>query len=288
MTRGLRFGVCLPQFTTDPELTLRVALEAENAGYDAVSLFDHLTPLGGPPSRPILECLTTLTTVAARTERVTVLPLVLRAGLRPPATAAAAFRGLAELAPGRVIAAIGAGDRHNEGEDVAAGLPALTQPQRREQVRGLIGALRQWAPGVPVWLGGNGVAMRQLAAEGADGWNLWGASADHVRIGAAAVAVDAAAVGRPAPEVSWGGQVVLAPTAAEADRRLAAWSSEHPGADVAGVVTGDAEGVAAALARLADAGVSTFIVSFIGEGTAVARREFVTDVAPMLRARRPV
>jgi hypothetical protein len=47
----LRLGVCLPQFTADVRAVLRAAGEAEADGYDLVSLFDHLTPLGGPPSR---------------------------------------------------------------------------------------------------------------------------------------------------------------------------------------------------------------------------------------------
>jgi alkanesulfonate monooxygenase SsuD/methylene tetrahydromethanopterin reductase-like flavin-dependent oxidoreductase (luciferase family) len=288
VTAGLRFGVCLPQFTTDPAVSLRAARDAEDAGYDAVSLFDHLTPLGGPPGRPILECLTTLTWIAARTERITVLPLVLRAGLRPPATAAAAFRDLARLAPGRVVCAIGAGDWHNEQEDLSVGLPARTQAERQADVIGLVDVLRADVPGVPVWVGGAGARMRRIAGELADGWNIWGADPETVQSGAADVTRAANAAGRPAPVVSWGGQVVLAPSAAEAETRLATWGAGRPPAALAGVLRGDPDGVALGLAALAAAGASTFLLSFVGEGAAAARLEFARLVAPGLRAARPV
>lgn len=284
----LRFGVCLPQFTSDPAVLVRAAVQAEYDGYDAVSLFDHLIPLASPPSRPVLECLTALTVVAARTERVTVMPLVVRAGLRPPATVAAVFRALGDLAPGRVICGIGAGDRLNEPEDLAVGLPALTQDERHAQLLGLAEAVRAATPALPVWLGGNGTWLRRTAGELADGWNVWGASPEVVRAGVADVTAAAAAAGRPAPVISWAGQVILAPTPEEAETRLAAWGGGRPTGQLAAVLRGDPAGVTAALAALAAAGASAFLLSFVGEGAREARREFAQRVAPGLRAAQAV
>jgi alkanesulfonate monooxygenase SsuD/methylene tetrahydromethanopterin reductase-like flavin-dependent oxidoreductase (luciferase family) len=280
----LRFGLCLPQFTTDPAVPVRAALHAEADGYDAVSLWDHLTPLGGPPSRPILECLTTLAVVAARTERLTVLPLVLRAGLRPPATVAAAFRALGDLAPGRVVCAVGAGDRSNEQEDLSVGLPALTQAARHSQLLRLVETMRSTTPDLPVWLGGTSAWMRRTAGEIADGWNVWGAGPDRLRAGVAEVTAAAAAAGRSRPVISWAGQVLLAPTRAEAEERLAVWGGGRPPDQLAAVLHGDPAGVTAGLAALAAAGASTFLLSFIGAGAAQARREFAQLVLPGLRA----
>jgi len=284
----LRFGVCLPQFTTDPAVTVRAAVQAEHDGYDAVSLWDHLSPLGGPPSRPILECLTTLTVIAAQTDRVTVLPLVLRAGVRPPPTVAAAFRALTDLAPGRVVCAAGAGDRSNEQEDVSVGLPALTQDARHAQLLGLLEVLRAVTPDLPVWLGGTSAWMRRTAGELADGWNAWGATPETVRAGAADVRAAATAAGRPVPVISWAGQVVLAATATEAESRLAAWGGGRPPGRLAGVLWGDPAGVTVGLQALAAAGASTFLLSFVGEGAAQARRAFAEQVAPGLRAAQAV
>ncbi len=283
MTTAVRFGLCLPQFTGDAQLTIQAARDAETDGYDAVSLFDHLRPLGGPPDRPILECLTMLAAVAAATERVSVLPLVLRATLRPPATVASAYRTLEMTAPGRLVCAIGAGDRMNEAEDRAVGLPTTTPSERRAAVAAVMAAVRAEVPGVPIWLGGLGPTMQRMAGESADGWNIWGAVPEAVAAGAQNVRAIAATVGRPAPTVTWGGQVLLAPTKAEADQRLAAWGQGRSAVELSGVVRGDATGVARGLGQLIEAGAEVLVLSFVGAGAADARRAFAADVLPRLR-----
>jgi alkanesulfonate monooxygenase SsuD/methylene tetrahydromethanopterin reductase-like flavin-dependent oxidoreductase (luciferase family) len=280
-----RFGLCLPQFTDDARGVIDAARAAEADGYDALSLFDHLRPLGGAPDRPILECLTLLAAVAASTHRVSVLPLVMRATLRPPATVAAVFRTLALTAPDRVVCAVGGGDRLNEAEDRAVGLPAHTSAERHAAVAAVITQMRAEAPGVPIWLGGTGPTLQRMAGEYADGWNVWAAVPEALRAGAANVRRVAAAADRPAPPtITWGGQVLLAPTQLQADDRLAAWGAGRSEVELAGVVRGDAEVVARGLAALVDAGAEVLMLSFVGVGSADARRVFASDVLPRLRS----
>lgn len=282
MTAALEVGLCLPQFTAEAGTTLAAARTAEADGYAAVSLFDHLRPLGGPPGRPILECLTTLTAVAAATSRVRVLPLVLRASLRPAATVGAVFRTLALLAPGRMVCVAGGGDKLNEAEDLSVGLPALAPAQRREALGALVEAMRHAAPAVPVWIGGSGAALRAMAGERADGWNVWGATADVLRAGAVEVRAAALRAGRDTPRITWAGQVLLADTDGHARGQLADWGAARNPAEVASVIVGDGAAVADQLHELAAAGARTVMLSFVGPNAARARRSFAQTVLPVV------
>lgn len=286
--RGLQVGVCLPQFTTDGKVTVAAAKAAEDDGYDVVSLFDHLRPLGGPPDRPILECLTMLTAVAASTSRLRVLPLVLRAPLRPAGTVASAFRTLSMLAPHRVICGVGAGDRLNEAEDLSVGLPTLSAEARRESVRAVVAAVRATSPEVPVWLGGTGPSMRTMAAQIADGWNMWGVPAGVVLPAVRELRRSAGEAGRAAPVVSWGGQVILATSDTDAENRLQTWGGNRRTDELAGVIRGNSATVAQQLHDLAAAGVSVLLLSFVGGDAATMRRDFAREVLPVVRRTAPI
>jgi alkanesulfonate monooxygenase SsuD/methylene tetrahydromethanopterin reductase-like flavin-dependent oxidoreductase (luciferase family) len=181
------------------------------------------------------------------------------------------------------VCGVGAGDRRNEGEDRSVGLPPKPPAERRQAVLDLIGALRLGASGVPVWVGGLGPSMRAIAGEHADGWNAWGATPAEVSAAARVVLAAAATAGRPQPRVTWGGQVLLGLSAADAREQLATWSLGRPERDLAALVQGDPAAVAERLAALVEAGVQTFLLSFVGPGAARARRSFAHDVLPLVR-----
>ena len=111
-----RAGVVLPTFRDTPEDALAAAESAVAAGIDGLFCYDHLWPLG-QPERPALAPFPLLGALAARygQRRDDSGPyfgtLVARIGLVPSAVLAAEFRALAALAPGRVIAGLGTGDR---------------------------------------------------------------------------------------------------------------------------------------------------------------------------------
>ena len=67
--------------------------------------------------------------VAPPPSRVAVGTLVARATLRPPAALRAAFDTLARIAPGRIIAGLGAGDDESIAEDSAFGVLPATPPR---------------------------------------------------------------------------------------------------------------------------------------------------------------
>ncbi len=60
-------AVTLPQFSERPGPALEAAADARRLGFAGAFVFDHLWPLGGPRTRPALECWTLLAAVAAAT-----------------------------------------------------------------------------------------------------------------------------------------------------------------------------------------------------------------------------
>ncbi len=168
----MKLGVTLPNFRDEPEPALAVARAAEAAGLDGVFGFDHLFRRASDGAlRPALEGLTLLGAVAAETTRVSFGPLVARASLRPAATLAAALDTLARIAPGRLIAALGAGDSQSREENETYGLPAGTLDTRVAALDEAVAATVDH--GYPVWVGGASSLVGQVAAQ-ADGWNRWG------------------------------------------------------------------------------------------------------------------
>jgi alkanesulfonate monooxygenase SsuD/methylene tetrahydromethanopterin reductase-like flavin-dependent oxidoreductase (luciferase family) len=172
----LKVGLTLPSFVEDPEVPIAVAHAAEDAGLDAVFVFDHLWRGDPPNRRPALEGLTLLGAVAAETSRVQVGTLVARATLRPPATLANAFMTAQRISGGRVIAAIGAGDSQSRAENVAFGLPFGTMAERVAALHDAVRACT--AHGFPVWVGGRAAQVREIVAV-ADGWNVWDTTPDR-------------------------------------------------------------------------------------------------------------
>lgn len=188
----MRVSVALPQRLGD-DLVER-ARTVEALGFDGVWCFDHLIPLGDPRG-PATEATAALGAVASATERVTVGPLVMRAGLRPVAVTAAIARTLAAVAPERAVVGLGAGDRLTRPETERFGLDFPGLAGRVERLAEAVAAVR--ATGVPVWVGGRHPAVVEIAS-GADGWNLWEVPPGEVATLAA---------GWTGGTLSWGGRV---------------------------------------------------------------------------------
>ena len=205
----MRLASALPHYDDslagDPvswEGVKRVAQTAERCGYSSVWVSDHLFfdwgKYGGP-REPLaaLECWTTLSALAAVTDRVRVGSLTLCNDLRNPALVAKMAASLDVLSGGRVDVGLGAG--WYEPEYRAAGIafdrPGVRVARLREAaeiVRRMLageeltfegrhyaisGALcrprpAQQDPPPPVWLGGKGDRLLGAAAAAADGWNF--------------------------------------------------------------------------------------------------------------------
>ena len=274
----VRVGITLPQFRDDAEPAMATARAAEAAGLDGVFVFDHLWPLG-QPDRPALHSLVLLGALAAETERVTLGPLVARVGLFPNAVLVHALATLHRMVGPRLLVTLGTGDEGNRPENEAYGVP---YPPVAERVAALVDCLRRLrSEGVPTWVGGRSRAVRRVASE-ADGWNRWGADVATFTAEVSEL-TEAAAVARGQPseparvEVSWGGQVLVGRSEAEAAGKLARLG------DRPGLVHGTVADLTGHLAGLAEAGASWAVCAPLDVGTDPEAVQMVAEAAAPLR-----
>lgn len=269
-------GLTLPQFNERPGPALDACREAWELGFGGVFVFDHFWPLG-QPERPALEGWTLLAALAARARPpggFRVGTLVTRAGLRNPGLVARMAATVGEIAGERPIIGIGRGDAANRDENQAFGLPFGDPAERTAALEATVAALRGPLGGRPeVWVGGTGPSALALAGRLGDAWNGWGRTAEELAAGLADTRRAAEAAGRDPAAVAgtWGGQVLVAGDSREAEARLAAWGGDRPPAEVARVLAGDPDAVAARLRALADAGAAWCVLAPVGGPGAEAR-----------------
>jgi alkanesulfonate monooxygenase SsuD/methylene tetrahydromethanopterin reductase-like flavin-dependent oxidoreductase (luciferase family) len=267
----VKLGLALPSFVEDPEIPLEVARAADAADLDAVFAYDHLFRLERGTRRPALEGVALLGAVAAATSRIAVGSLVFRAWLRPPASLAAAISTLVRIAPGRMIATIGAGDSQSREENESFGLGFGTMQDRVDSLRAAVSAAHD--VGARVWVGGHAKSVRRIAAEEAQGWNAWGGDVDQF---ASQVEETRAMGARPDFDCTWGGLVVLD----EDDTRARAKAARLGASDQ--VIVGGPATVAAALARYGAVGADWVIVAPLDSRDPENARLLGEQVKPLL------
>ncbi len=111
-----------------------VATAADEAGFDRISVMDHLWQISviGPPEHEMLEAYTTLGFLAARTKRAKLLTLVTGVVYRDPGLLAKAVTTLDVLSGGRAMLGIGAA--WNEEESRGLGLLFPPTAERFERL----------------------------------------------------------------------------------------------------------------------------------------------------------
>jgi len=172
----VKLGVLLPTFRNGSDDALAFAGEAARQGIDGVFAYDHLWPMGSP-ERPALSPFPVLSAIAAKHEGLIVAPLVARVGLVGTDHLVRQFKTLNALAPGRVIAGLGTGDRLSADENEAYGLANLSGAERREL---MIDAATELLDEMPVWFGGGSDATNQLAIDLGAELNLWNVQVHEV------------------------------------------------------------------------------------------------------------
>ena len=186
-----RRGLFLPPFDglADPRVVADVAVEAEQAGWDGVFVWDHL--LYADPVREIADPWICCTAIAARTSRILLGPMVILLTRRRPEVLARQAVSLDRLSGGRLVLGFGLGDDGPVGELSRFG--EETDPRvraaRLDEGLGLLGRLlsgsvvdhdgphftaREVAfrppavrpEGIPIWIGGrwpNRAPLRRAA-----------------------------------------------------------------------------------------------------------------------------
>jgi alkanesulfonate monooxygenase len=107
------FGLAMRNFTTypempDPQALLAYAIRAEELGFDSIWVWDHIF-LGVDPPFPVLDSLTLLAAVAARTSRIRLGTGVLVLPLRNPVVLAKELSSLDLIAGGRLLLGMASG-----------------------------------------------------------------------------------------------------------------------------------------------------------------------------------
>jgi alkanesulfonate monooxygenase SsuD/methylene tetrahydromethanopterin reductase-like flavin-dependent oxidoreductase (luciferase family) len=239
----MRVGVILPTFQPTPALALEAAQAAVAAGVDGLFCYDHLWPMG-QPERPALAPFPLLGALASvldlsdhRADRPYIGTLVARVGLVPPTVLVNQFVALEHLAPGRVIAGLGTGDRLSEEENRAYGVPYPSAAERRSDLVQVAAALK--AAGLTVWVAG-GVAARLVEATAAGAaLNVWDAAPGLVAERSSGPDGVEVTWGGPAPEsVASLGQTVSALAGNGATWAVFGWPVDLPALVAAAALTG--------------------------------------------------
>jgi len=204
----MRFGLALPHYDTSFAgeragwgAVRRVADVAERSGFDSLWVSDHLFldwgKYGGPADpQGSLECWTTLSALAASTQRIRLGSLTLCNDFRDPALLAKMAATLDLLSGGRLDIGLGAG--WYEPEYAAAGIafdrPGVRIERLRESVQ-IVGRMLEGEtltfqgkhyrtegalcrplpiqqPRPPIWIGGKGDRLLGTVVDVADGWNM--------------------------------------------------------------------------------------------------------------------
>jgi F420-dependent oxidoreductase-like protein len=215
----MKLGVIVPQGWTgeydgwDPERawarTVDVARQAERIGAESIWLFDHLHTVPKPTDEITFESFTSLSALAAQTDRVRLGQIVICNGFRNPALTAKMAATLDTISGGRFELGIGAGWKRDEWQAYGYGFPEtgerlamlhdgleiigrMLEPDPRAHatyegehysVRDARNVPKPIQPsGMPLMVGGNGPNVTwRLAARYADELNLDGLSPDEVR-----------------------------------------------------------------------------------------------------------
>src|SRR5258708_26120917 len=107
------FGIAARNFTAYPEMPDAKALveygvKMEQLGFDSIWVWDHVL-LGVDPNFPIIESLTLLTAIAARTKTIKLGTGILVLPLRNPVVLAKQLASMDQLSEGRLIMGMASG-----------------------------------------------------------------------------------------------------------------------------------------------------------------------------------
>lgn len=163
-----------------PELR-RCWQEAEEAGFESVWTFDHLTRTGG---QTVYEATALLAALAELTERVRIGCLVLAIGTRQVETLAATLATIDALSGGRLEVGLGAASSFARLDFEALGIPYAPWPERVSRFAAAVDRLieltgpeaplgaRPVQSPLPLILGGASRQIRDLAILRQLSWNL--------------------------------------------------------------------------------------------------------------------
>jgi probable F420-dependent oxidoreductase len=251
----MRYALLVPNWAPyDQDLMIKLALEAEQLGYEQIFYTDHLmNPYGGTEgyAEETVETWALIAHLAARTERIRLGTGVTPMALRPPALVAKQVATIDRLSGGRIDFGIGTG--WSEGSfgviDTDFGDPASRKARLREGIDlilqlwesdeavnfdgeyyrsqgAVIGPKPLQQPHPPLWIGGWRQNMLKITAEVGDGWIPWNRTTDFYANAKKQIREQAEPLGR-ADDITYGTGVIVVPDS-EADAEMSQSHSEQP------------------------------------------------------------
>src|SRR5919109_1777577 len=181
------------------ETMSRCAVEAEDAGFDGIFLYDHFHTVPTPQLESVFECWTSMAALARDTRTVRLGQMVTCNSYRPPSLLAKMASCVDVMSHGRLILGIGAG--WYEHEYVAYGYEYPETPERLRMLRESLQVIKaMWTeekarfegryyrlggainepkpvqePHPPIWIGGGGEKVTlKLVAQYGDACNIGG------------------------------------------------------------------------------------------------------------------
>jgi F420-dependent oxidoreductase-like protein len=322
---ALKLGIFVPQGwrmdladVHDPvekfETMSRCAREAENAGFDAIWVYDHFHTVPTAQLEATFECWTSMAALARDTSTIRLGQMVTCNSYRPPSLLAKMASCVDVMSHGRLILGIGAGWYQHEYEAYGYEYPetperlrmlreslqvvkAMWTQERAQfdgryyQVRGAINEPKPvQKPHPPIWIGGGGERVTlKLVAQYGDACNF-NADVETVRHKLGVLREHCETVGRDYDSVLKTIELytilgdrrevdrVVSDTARRTGQDEDFVRSWHPWA-------GDAERIVQAITDYADAGIEYFIVNVPNafEGGVISR--FAAEIFPRLGLR---
>jgi alkanesulfonate monooxygenase len=205
-TLAKTFGIAAQNFTTYPQMPdarklVEYGVRVEELGYDSVWVWDHML-LGVEPNFPIIDSLTVLTGIAARTKRIKMGTGILVLPLRNAVLLAKQLSSMDQLSEGRLLMGMASGWYKREFD--AAGVPfekrgkimdenleilkrLWTEPRVDGQYsqnnlsKAVMYPKPYQQPRIPILIGGYVDRVLQRAATAGDGWLTYFYQPEHFK-----------------------------------------------------------------------------------------------------------
>jgi F420-dependent oxidoreductase-like protein len=291
------------------ETMSRCAKEAEQAGFDAIWLYDHFHTVPTAQLETTFECWTSIAALARDTRTIKLGQMVTCNSYRPPSLLAKMASGVDVMSHGRLILGIGAGWYEHEYQ--AYGYEYPETPERLRMLRESLQVIRaMWTqdraefegkyyrlrgainepkpvqkPHPPIWIGGAGEKVTlKLVAQYGDACNF-NADVATVRHKLNVLREHCETVGRDYDSVLKTIEFYTILGDRREIDRVVAETARRTGADEAFIrswhpLSGDAERIAQIIGEYAEAGIQYFIVNVPNafEGGVISR--FANEVFP--------
>ncbi|CKH54638.1 LLM class flavin-dependent oxidoreductase [Mycolicibacterium smegmatis] len=234
LAENVQFGIFTPPHQVDYADLLRVWTEADEIPEIAHAwLFDHLIPIAGDVTGPVLEGWTLLSALAAQTKRLRIGLMVTSNRFRPPSMLAKIATTVDIVSGGRLDFGIGSGSRPGHPvarhEYISNGLPYHDADHAVASLAEACTLIRRlWAeeepfdfdggfyrlerafanpkpvqrPHPPIVIGGRAKATLRVVAEHADVWNIPGGDIEDMVRRSAMLDGYCAEIGRDSKEIT--------------------------------------------------------------------------------------